>query len=118
MYDASGLGEAAGVLWVACTDEGRVVGLDVDTLATVSTFDGLDAADAVVVDGDTLFVVGQVGPTVWRIDARAREVVSTVSLDEIGATRENVAAVIVGRHLVVTHPESLSIYDLPIAALR
>ncbi len=106
------------MVWVACTDEGRVVGLDVESLEVVSTLDGLEAADAVVVTGNTVYAVGQVGPTVWSIDATAREVVSEVALDEVGSTRENVGAAIVGRHLVVTHPESRSIYDLPTSALR
>ncbi|MGD9961252.1 hypothetical protein [Nocardioides sp.] len=113
-----GLAEAGAVIWVACTDEDRVLGLDAQTLAVVATFDGLDAADAVVADGDTVFAVGQAGPTVWRIDAGQRTVGKKVVLDEIGTTRENVGAAVVAGHLVVTHPESRRIYALPLASLR
>ena len=41
-----GVVEAAGVVWVTCTVEDRVLGLDAETLEVVATFDGLDGADA------------------------------------------------------------------------
>ena len=68
-----GVAEAAGVVWVTCTVEDRVIGLDAETLEVVATFDGLDGADALATDGDRVYAVGQAGPTVWTIDAaRAR----------------------------------------------
>ena len=113
-----GLAEAAGVIWVACTLEGRVVGLDTESLEVVASFDGLEAADAILADRDTVYAVGQVGPTVWAIDARRRAVVTKLVLDEVGATRENVGAALVGRRVVVSHPDAFRLYDVPLALLR
>jgi hypothetical protein len=112
-----GLAEAAGVVWVACTVQDRLVGLDATTLEPVATFNGLDGADAVVARGDTIYAVGQHGPTVWTIDARTRSVVVKLVLDEVGATSENVDAALVGKSLVVSHPEVFNLYDVPLSLL-
>jgi streptogramin lyase len=112
-----GLAEAAGVLWVACTLESRVVGLDARTLEVVTTFDDVGSADAVVADGDTAYVVGQVGPTVWAIDAASRTISEPLVLDDLGGVTENVDGAIRGDHLVVSHPNGLRLYDIPLEVL-
>ena len=81
-----GVVEAAGVVWVTCTVEDRVLGLDAYTLELVATFDGLDGADALATDGDRVYAVGQAGPTVWTIDAAKRDVVSRLTLDDAGSS--------------------------------
>lgn len=108
-----GVAEAAGVVWVTCTTEDRVLGLDADTLEVVATFDGLDGADALVADGETVYAVGQAGPTVWTVDATAREVVARVTLDDAPVTSENVGAAVVGDELAVTHPDASRLYEVP-----
>lgn len=113
-----GLAEAVGVLWVACTVESRVVGLDVHTMKPVVTFDDVGTADAVVADGDTVYVVGQAGPTVWAVDARARTISDPLVLDELGGVTENVDAAVVGDRLVVSHPNGLRLYDVPLDLFR
>lgn len=112
-----GLAEAGGVIWVACTIDGKVVGLDARTLQPVVTLDGLAGADAVVADGDTVYAIGQQGPTVWAIDASTRKVVTTLVLDDAGGTSENVGAAVVGTDLVVTHPDARRRYDVPLRLL-
>lgn len=112
-----GLAEAAGVLWVACTVDDQVVGLDAVTLKPVTRLPDLPAADAVVADGDTVYVVGQEGPTVWTIDARTRKVTGTLVLDSADRTTENVAAALVGRRLAVSHPDARRLYDVPLRLL-
>ncbi|MFC4784630.1 Vgb family protein [Nocardioides sp. MAHUQ-72] len=112
-----GLAEAAGVVWVACTTDGRVVGLDARTLTPVADLPDLATADAVVADGDTVHVVGQQGPTVWTIDARTREVTGELVLDAQPRTTENVDAVLQDGHLWVSHPEGRRLYDVPPALL-
>lgn len=112
-----GLAEAAGVVWVACTVDGQVVGLDAGTLEPVTTLPDLPAADAVVADGDTVYVVGQQGPTVWTIEARSRRITGKLVLDDAHQTQENVAAALVGNTLVVSHPEQQSLYTVPLRML-
>jgi hypothetical protein len=109
--------EAAGVAWVTCTVENRVIGLDVTSLEVVATFDGLDGADALAVDSDRVYAVGQSGPTVWTIDAAGREVVGKLVLDEAGPTGENVGAAVTDDGLAVTHPEVQRLYEVPAALL-
>ena len=112
-----GVVEAAGVVWVTCTAEDRVLGLDADTLERVATFDGLDGADALAADGDRVYAVGQAGPTVWTIDAAKREVVGRLALDHAGPTTENVGAAVTEDGLAVTHPEVRRLYEVPQALL-
>jgi outer membrane protein assembly factor BamB len=112
-----GLAEAAGVVWVACTVDGQVVGLDAETLRPVVELPDRPYADAVVADGDTVYVVGQEGPTVWTIDAKAQEVTGELVLGDAPPTRENVAAALVGDTLVVTHPEVSRAYEVPVSLL-
>jgi DNA-binding beta-propeller fold protein YncE len=112
-----GVVESAGVVWVTCTVEDRVVGLDATSLEVVSTFDGLDGADALAVDGDRVYAVGQAGPTVWTIDATQREVVGRLVLDEAGPTTENVGAAVTADGLAVTHPEVRRLYEVPTSLL-
>lgn len=112
-----GLAESAGILWVACTVDGQVVGLDAETLEPVVELTDLPDADAVVTDGRTVYVVGQEGPTVWTIDARTREVVRELVLDASPTTQENVGAALVGGLLVVSHPESGRLYEVPVSLL-
>jgi hypothetical protein len=111
------LTEAGGVLWVACTTDGRVVGLDATTLQVVAELPDLPAADAVVADGDRVYVVGQRGPTVWTVDTASREVAAGLVLDGQERTGENVDAVIVRGHLWVSHPEARRLYDVPLTQL-
>jgi len=112
-----GLAEAAGVVWVACTVDGQVVGLDAETLKPVVELPGLDYADMVVPDGDLVYVVGQEGPTVWTIDASSREVVNELVLDSAPTTTANAAATLAGRTLVVSHPETRRLYEVPLGLL-
>ena len=104
-------------MWVACTTSSTVVGLDVHTLAKVVVLHGPDAADAVVAR-DGVSVVGQRGPTVWAVDAGRRTVVSRLPLDDTLPSHENVGAALVGRLLVVTHPEAQRVWTVPVRRLR
>lgn len=100
-----GVAEAAGVVWVACTADDTVIGLDIITLTEVARF-SLDRADAVTTDGNRVFAVGQTGPTVLQIDTATRQEQKTTVLSDAGAVRDgNVDAAIVGADLVVTHPD-------------
>jgi hypothetical protein len=100
-------------VWVACTVSGVVVGLDAATLEPAFEIDLTDA-DAVVANGDTVYAVGQSGPTVIAIDAATGEVRDSVILDTAFAVNENVGAAVVGDKLVVTHPDAQKIYTLPL----
>ena len=51
-------------MWVACTSDGQVVGLDALCDGSRS---GLTSADAVGADGDFVYVVGQQGPTEGKL---------------------------------------------------
>lgn len=113
-----GLAVAGGLLWVACTVDDRVVGFDLTTLEPVVRLSGLSSPDAVVGQGDTVYVVGQRGPTVWTIDATKRRVVHELVLDDAGTTRENVAAALLDTRLVVSHPEAQRLYAVPLRLLR
>lgn len=112
-----GLAEAGGVVWVACTVDGQVVGLDAETLKPVVELPGLGYADMVVADGDLVYVVGQEGPTVWTIDTATREVVGELVLDGAPTTTANAAATLAGRTLVVSHPETRRLYEVPLELL-
>ena len=112
-----GLAEAGGTLWVACTVDGQVVGLDARTLKPVVELPDLPYADAVVTGGGAVYVVGQEGPTVWTIDPATREVISELVLGDAPSTRENVGAALVGSTLVVTHPETRQVYEVPLSSL-
>lgn len=112
-----GLAEAGGVVWVACTLDGRVVGLDPSTLEQLVVLDGLPHADLVVAEGDLVHVVGQEGPTVWTIDPASREVVGELVLDAAGPTNANVGAAVAGGRLVVSHPETRRLYEVPLELL-
>ncbi len=109
-----GVAEADGKVWIACTLSSKVVALDADTLEQVAEIPGITDADAVVATEDTVYAVGQVGPTAWVIDAASGDVQDTIVLGEAMATNENVGAAIVGDDLVVTHPEEQRIYRLPL----
>jgi hypothetical protein len=108
-----GLAEAGGLIWVACTLDGRVVGLDPESLAQEVVLDGLPYADMLVPDGDLVHVVGQQGPTVWTIVTAAREVVGELVLDGAGPTDANVAGTLVDDALVVSHPDAQRLYEVP-----
>lgn len=109
-----GIAEAAGRVWVSCTLSDTVVALDAHTLRQVAAAPDLPSPDALVAHGDTVYVVGQAGPTVWVVDARTGKVEDTVALDDEPRTNENVGAAVVGADLVVTHPEARRIYSLPL----
>ena len=109
-----GIAQAGGKVWIACTLSSKVVALDPDSLKQVVEIPDVADADAVVADGDTVYAVGQSGPTVWVIDAASGKVRDTIVLSDAMATRENVSAAIVGADLVVTHPDEQKIYTLPI----
>ncbi|GAB3765193.1 hypothetical protein FB382_002168 [Nocardioides ginsengisegetis] len=105
------------VVWVTCTVQSRVIGVDEVTGKVIARFP-VDHADAVVADGNDVYVVGQVGPTVRRIDTTTRTIGDPLVLDEAGPTTENVAAAIVGDTLVVSHPEVRRLYSVPLGLLR
>jgi DNA-binding beta-propeller fold protein YncE len=108
-----GIAEAGGFVWVACTLSGKVVALDVASMVPTHEIE-LPDADAVVADGDTVYAVGQSGPTVLAIDSASGEVRETLTLDEAFPTGENVGAAVVSDTLVVTHPDVRKIYTLPL----
>jgi outer membrane protein assembly factor BamB len=110
---AQGVVAAAGKVWVTCTVSHKVVALDPQSMEQVAEVTDLPDADAVVADGSTVYVVGQSGPTVYAIDAGSAKLLSTTPLDDAAATQENVGAAIVGRDLVVTHPDT-GLYSLPL----
>jgi streptogramin lyase len=109
-----GVAEVAGKVWVACTENSLVVALDVETRKVVTTIENVPDADAVAVAGDTVYVVGQSGPTVYSIDAASGELRDTTVLGDVPRTTENVGAAVVGDELVVTHPDVRTIYSLPL----
>ncbi len=109
-----GVAEVAGKVWVACTVSSSVVALDVESREVVTTIEDVPDADAVVADEETVYVVGQSGPTVYAIDAATGEVRDEIGLGEADKTQENVGAAVVGDELVVTHPDAQTIYTLPL----
>ena len=108
-----GVAETAGRVWVSCTLSGGAVALGARTLKQVAEVPDLPEADAVVAHGDTVYVVGQTGPTIYVIDAATGELGDTLSLGDAPPTSENVGAAIVGDDLVVTHPDERTVYTLP-----
>jgi len=109
-----GVAEAGGKVWVACTVTSSVVALDVESREVVTTIEDVPDADAVVASEDTVYVVGQSGPTVYAIDAATGEIRDEVVLGDAAKTQENVGAAVVGDELVVTHPDARTIYTLPL----
>ncbi|HWM74545.1 MAG TPA: hypothetical protein VNQ53_12425 [Nocardioides sp.] len=109
-----GVAELAGKVWVACTVTSSVVALDVESREVVSTIEEVPDADAVVAHEDTVYVVGQSGPTVYAIDAATGEIRDEVALGDAPRTQENVGAAVVGDELVVTHPDARTIYTVPL----
>ena len=109
-----GIAETAGRVWISCTLSGKAVALDAVTMKQVAEVPDLPDADAVVANGDTVYVVGQSGPTVYVLDAATGAVRDTVRLDEAHPTSENVGAAVVGEDLVVTHPDEQKIWTLPL----
>jgi DNA-binding beta-propeller fold protein YncE len=109
-----GLAVDGGLVWVACTLDGRVVGLDATTLEQQVELPGLPYADAVVVHDGLVHVVGQQGPTVWTVDPAAGEVVGELVLGGAGPTTANVDATVAGDALVVSHPDARRLYGVPL----
>jgi len=109
-----GIAETAGRVWVSCTLSGKAVALDARTMKQVAEVPDLPDADAVVADGDTVYVVGQSGPTVYVLDAATGDLRDSVRLDDATPTTENVGAAIVGDDLVVSHPDVRRLYTLPV----
>jgi outer membrane protein assembly factor BamB len=107
-----GIAETAGRVWVSCTLSGKAIALDARTMKQVAEVPSLPDADAVVGNGDTVYVVGQSGPTVYVLDAASGTLQDTVRLGEAMPTTENVGAAVVGDDLVVTHPDEQKIYTL------
>ena len=112
-----GVAEVAGRVWVSCTLTGSAVALDARTMDQVAEVPDLPDADAVVAHGDTVYVVGQSGPTVYVVDAVSGTLLDTVPLDDAPRTSENVGAAVVGDDLVVTHPDARTVYRIPLSAL-
>ena len=108
-----GIAEVAGRVWVSCTLSGKAIALDARSMKQVAEVTGLPDADAVLANGDAVYVVGQSGPTVYVIDAATGELRDTVRLDDAPPTSENVGAALVGSDLVVTHPDVRQVYTLP-----
>jgi hypothetical protein len=113
-----GLVEAAGLVWVACTFENAVLGVDARTLKVEVRLEDIESADAVTTDGSTVYVVGQSGPTVYPIDAKSRELGEPLALDTQAAVNENVDAVLFDDSLVVSHPDAQRLYTVPLDLLR
>ncbi|HEU5036024.1 MAG TPA: hypothetical protein VFT70_03385 [Nocardioides sp.] len=109
-----GIAEVAGRVWVSCTLSGKAVALDARTMKQVAEVPDLPDADAVVGHDDTVYVVGQSGPTVYVLDATTGDLRETVRLDDAPPTSENVGAAVVGGDLVVTHPDVRRVYTLPL----
>ena len=109
-----GVAEVAGKVWVACTESSSVVALDVASREVVSTLEQVADADAVVANGEKVYVVGQSGPTAYVIDAAAGDDGQLHGAGEVPRTNENVGAAVVGDQLVVTHPDVRTIYSLPL----
>ena len=108
-----GVAELAGNVWVACTVTGNVISIGVRGESS-TTIEDVPDADAVVAHEDTVYVVGQSGPTVYAIDAATGEIRDEVVLGDAAKTQENVGAAVVGDQLVVTHPDARTIYTLPL----
>ena len=108
-----GVAEAAGRVWVSCTLSGKAVALDTDSMKQVAEVPDLPDADAVVANGDSVYVVGQSGPTVYVLDAATGELQDTLRLGDAPPSSENVGAALVGGDLVVTHPDVAEVYTLP-----
>lgn len=109
-----GVAEVDGKVWVACTQSSLVVGLDVAEREVTTTIENVPDADAVVATDDTVYVVGQSGPTVHSIDTASGQLRGTHTLGQAPRTNENVGAAVVGEELVVTHPDVRTIYSLPL----
>ena len=109
-----GIAEAAGRVWVSCTLSGKAIALDATTMKQVAEVPDLPDADAVVGHDDTVYVVGQSGPTVYVLDAATGDLRDTVKLDTAPPTSENVGAAVVGNDLVVTHPDVRKVWTLPL----
>ena len=112
-----GLAEVDLVVWVACTAQSRVLGVDAVSGEVVAHFEHVDHADALIAHGRDVYVVGQIGPTVWRIDPRTRTLGKPLRLDDAGPTTENVDAAVVANALVASHPEAHRLYDVPLRLL-
>ena len=108
-----GVAELAGKVWVACTLTGNVISIGVRGESS-TTIEDVPDADAVVAHEDTVYVVGQSGPTVYAIDAATGEIRDEVVLGDAARTQENVGAAVVGDELVVTHPDARTIYTMPL----
>ncbi|WP_243060250.1 hypothetical protein [Nocardioides sp. SR21] len=109
-----GIAESAGKVWISCTLSGKVVVLNAGTMKQVGEIPDVPDADAVVAGDDSVYVVGQSGPTVYVVDPKTAEVADTVVLDDAPPTSENVGAAVVGADLVVTHPDVRKIYTVPL----
>ena len=109
-----GVAELAGKVWVACTVTGNVIAIGRRVRESSTTIEDVPDADAVVAHEDTVYVVGQSGPTVYAIDAATGEIRDEVVLGDAAKTQENVGAAVVGDQLVVTHPDAQTIYTLPL----
>jgi outer membrane protein assembly factor BamB len=109
-----GIAEAGGRVWVSCTLSGTAVALDAATMKQVAEVGDLPDADAVVANGDTVYVVGQSGPTVYVLDAATGDLEDTVRLGDAPPSSENVGAAVVGDDLVVTHPDVRKVWTLPL----
>ena len=108
-----GIAEVAGRVWVSCTLSGKAIALDATSMKQVAEVADLPDADAVVGHDDTVYVVGQSGPTVYVLNAAGGTLKDTVRLGEAMPTSENVGAAVVGDDLVVTHPD-IGLYTLPL----
>jgi streptogramin lyase len=113
-----GLAEVEGLVWVACTFEDTVLGVDVRTMKVAVRLEGIDSPDAVTTDGTTVYVVGQRGPTVFPIDASTHQLGDPFALDDQLPVNENVDAVVLGTDLVVSHPDARRLYTVPLALLQ
>lgn len=110
-----GVAQAGATLWVACTNDDVLLGLDARTLVKVARFP-LHKADAVVADGKRVVAVGQVGPTALIVDAASRRVEQTLGLGDAQIISDgNVDATLAGDRLFVTHPDTETLYQVTLA---
>jgi hypothetical protein len=114
---AQGLAEAAGVLWVACTQVGGVQGVDPSTGRVVTQLDEAQSPDAVVASGTSAYVLSQDGPTIWTIDGTGRSMGDAVVLGDANPAPANVGAAVVGDDLVVAEPGAKSVFSVPLSDL-
>lgn len=113
-----GIAQAGTTVWVVCTNDNVVLGLDVQSLTEVARFP-LRSADAVTTDGSRIVAVGQVGPTALVIDSANRRLEQTLLLGNAQIVSDgNVDAALDQGRLFVTHPDTETLYQVTLPPLE